>query len=216
MELPLSDWEPSKTSNPVLAGESLATKDEIVAFIHSKSNQWIDEDDDQTFQRLLYEKFHVKSPAWQHMRKLLHSLIDEWLVYDCYGPVREILGLLDGVAVDREQREALILSGTQPVSSSQADQYHVIVQCSDVHTAHHDKEIGRPVISKPHPQGVYSSAMEANKEARRAIEAIHGPRSYAQRWNELLRDDGTVQIRAVYVDLANNAKSLAWVEKQRA
>lgn len=219
LELPLHDWESLKTSNPVLADEFLRTKDAIFAFVHSKSEHWIDEDDNRNFQLLLYEKFHMDSPAWQHIRKLLHSLVDAWLVHDCYGPVREILGFLDGVAVNRERRQALVLSGTQPVSSSQADQYHVIVQCWNIYTVRLDgdsRNTGMPITSKPHPQGVYTSAIEANEEARRAIAAKFGPRSYAKRWNEHLRDDGTVRIRAIYIDLADNAKIVAWVEKQRA
>lgn len=108
-------------TNPVLAGEFLRTKDEILAFVNSESDHRIHENDNRTFQRL-YKNLHMDSPAWQRISKLLHSLVDEWLVYDCYGPVREILGLLNGVAVSRERRQALVLSGTPSTSSSQRRQ----------------------------------------------------------------------------------------------
>ena len=216
LELPLQDWQPSKISKPVLVDESLRTKDGILTFIHSNGNHWIDEDDNRALRRLLYERFDMDSPAWQDIRELFHSLVYAWLVHDSYGPVREILGLLNGVAANREQLQALVLSGTQSTSSSQVDQYRVIVQRWDVYTARHGKKTGRPVASIPHTQGVYPSAVEANKEARKAIATVFGLRSYAKRWDELLRDDGTVWIRAVYVDLEHNGKIIAWVEKQRA
>ena len=129
--------------------------------------------------------------------------------------------MFDGAAVVRgdERQQDLVLSGTQPPSSPQADRYLLIAQCWKNYTERQGRDcenIDRPTTSSSSPQGVYASAIEANEKARRFIAAMFGPRSYAKRWNEHPRDDGTVRIRAVYIYLANNAKIVAWVEKQRA
>ena len=221
LESLLHDREHSKATGQGLAGEFLRTQDETSAFVYSQSDQRTDEGDDRIFQRLLFERFYLDSTAWQHSLKHLHGLVDAWLVHDCHGPVREILGLLDGVAVVRgdERQQDLVLFGTQPPSSPQADQFLVIAQCWKNYTERQErdpKKIDRPMTSSASPQGVYTAAIEANEKARRFIAAMVGPRSYAKRWNEHLRDDGTVRIRAVYIDLANNAKIVVWVEKQRA
>ncbi len=64
--------------------------------------------------------------------------------------------------------------------------------------------------------GTYKSAETANEKAREAFKDELGSKFDARTWDENLRDDGTVMIRAVFIDFANNAKVLAWVEKQAA
>lgn len=217
----LQDWKSLGTTRHGFEGDLLRTRDEICAFVQGKSGHWIDEADDRTFQRLLSEKSNMNSQAWRHILGLLHSLVDAWLVQDCYGPVREIMHLLDGRPVPRgdERYQDLVLSGTQPSSSPQLDQYQVITQCWEFYTERQRRDgrkVETPITSSQCLQSVYRSAMEANEKARDTIAAIVGQRFYAKRWDEQLRDDGTVQIRAVYVDPLNNAKIVSWVKKFRA
>ena len=219
LESLIHELGPSETANRAFNGDLRRTKNEIHGLVCNNSDHWFDESNDRAFQRLLDEKFHMDSPAWQHIRKLPYSLDHDWLAHDCHGPVREILGLLNGELVRRgdERRQDLVLSGTQPASSPQVDQYHVVIQCWTTYMERQGgqgREPSRPNKASPVSQRVYNSASEANEEARTAIETEFGPRSYTQRWDKHLRDDGTVQIRAVYA--ARNVKVVAWVKKQRA
>lgn len=154
---------------------------------------------------------------WDFAGECFHGLIDKWLVHNCYGPVREILGLLEGVPATRgdERQQDLVLSGTQPPSQPKIDQYQIIVQVWNSYTERQDGH-GRPQILDKSSQGVYESAEVANEEARRELTMTFGPRSLAKRWDEHLRGDGTVKIRAVYIDSANNVKVVVWVEKRAA
>ena len=202
------------------AGDLSPTKDEILANIRSESDHGVDEGSDRPFRCRLYQNSFMGSPAWRHSLNDLNAMVDAWLVHDCYGPVREILALLAGVVPTRGDEWHIDgnLSDTQPLSQPDVYVYQVRVQVWGNYShpkGGHDVKPGRPTTSGARIRGVYKSAEEANEVAQRTVAVTFGPRSYAKRWNENLRDDGTTRIRAVYVDSAHNTKVIAWVEKRR-
>ena len=126
LEVLLHSWEPPDTINHASASKFLAIKREILERAKNESTRWGNQDAESPLsQQLLHEEPYMRTQAWQECLENLRSLVDAWLVHDCYGPIREILGLLEGLAVTRgdERRKDLVLSGTQPSSQPEIDEY---------------------------------------------------------------------------------------------
>ena len=55
---------------------------------------------------------------------------------------------------------------------------------------------------------------KANEAAQKALRDELGGKSNARIWHEVYEDDGRARIWAIYQDMANNAKAIAWVEEE--
>ena len=72
-----------------------------------------------------------------------------------------------------------------------------------------------PMIATCYPATVATelTLAKANKAARDSFEDEFGGREDAVIWNEIYQN-GMIRIRAVYQDVANDAKAIAWVEEE--
>lgn len=211
-----SDYQPGTWFTP----ESSAILTEVTADLNSQELIWVDEDRERP-PTSTCDNHLTATPAWQECIAQLRNLINTWLVIDSRGPMHEILSLSNGIMPSRGNpgREKPEMGARQLSCKGATYEYIVMFQIWEDYTAGQggfSHGFDRLATTGASSLGTYKSAETANEKAREAFKGELGSKFDARTWDEHLRDDGTVMIRAVFIDFANNAKAVAWVEKQAA
>ena len=209
-------WKPSDQG---CWGRS-AIKKKLVADLDSQDMVWVDEDKERPPIRTSDELTLMATPAWQECLEHLRGLVEKWLSADSRGPMRELLSLLNGVVparsyVEREEPESRV--PPSPREGATPYEYKVMFQIWEDYTAGqggYNMGLDGPASTGVYDAGTYTTLEKANRKARSPIVYEFGSKSEARLWDEHVREDGTVKIRAVFIDFANNSKAVAWVEKQ--
>jgi hypothetical protein len=173
-------------------------KVEVTQGLDKRSMEWVDEDQERPQANSWDEELMVMSPAWQSCISHVQDFVHEWLVLGSRGPMHEILRLRQASRGEATAEKVARL------------EYRVMMQIYENFTR-------SPVICDIYPYlcATKKTVEEANRAARRALTGELGSKKDAWQWDEMLRADGTTKIRAVFLDLANNAKATAWVEKRK-
>ncbi|CAD6590557.1 MAG: hypothetical protein ASARMPRED_004855 [Alectoria sarmentosa] len=216
----IHQWKPTdyKSEGP-FRNDSSAILEKVRADLHSDEIVWVDEDAERPPISVSTENRLMATPAWQECLAELRSLVDAWLNTDSRGPMREVLSLFNGSVPSRSnaQREEHNTSAPQPYWEGIAYEYKVMFQIWENYTkGQGGRNMGnwRPATTGAYSLGTYESAKKANKKARKIFKIELGSKSDAETWDEHVRDDGTVKIRAVFINLTDNAKAVAWVQRQ--
>ena len=118
--------------------------------------------------------------------------------------MREIVNLQNGVLPPRRETAH---PPTEPAANASM-QYVTRFQIVENWTSD-------PIIQSCYPTSDICRTVEAaNKAARALINAEFGRPLEALRWSETFGEDGAVDIRGIYIDIGNNFKVTAWVERQ--
>ena len=198
---------------------SSAILEKVVVDLDSQNRSWVDKDQEPPSIRIPNEDAMIATPAWQECLSRLRNIAETWLSIDSQGPMHEVLSLVNGVVPNRSytQRGESDLRHLQLSLEHTTYEYKVVYQLWEDYTeglGGYNMGSGGPLTAGALSWGTYDSAQEANREARAALLNEFGRKSDAMFWNKHLREDGTVKIRAVFVDSADNTKVIAWVEKQ--
>jgi hypothetical protein len=170
---------------------------EVIQGLDRRSMEWVDEDQERPQVNIWDEQRMVMSPAWQSCISHVRDFVQEWLVLGSRGPMHEILRLRQASRGEATAEKVTRL------------EYRVMMQIYENFT--------RSPVSDVYPClcATKKTVEEANGAARRALTDELGSKKDVWQWDEMLRADGTIKIRAVFLDLANNAKATAWVEMRK-
>ncbi len=217
----IRQWKPSdyqQCTSFTPASSAILTK--VTADLDSQDLIWLHEDRERPPTSAGDNRL-TATPAWQECIAQLRNLINTWLVIDSRGPMREILSFSNGTMPSRSNpgREKPETGARQLSFEGATYEYKVMFQIWEEYTAGQGgfrHGFDGPATTGASSLGTYKSAETANEKAREAFKEELGSKFDARTWDESLRDDGTVMVRAVFIDFANNAKAVAWVEKQAA
>jgi hypothetical protein len=174
-------------------GTSQADKEKVIRALDSVSLDWVDQDQEPQINPMDNSEM-VNSQAWQSCSSYINAIFDRWLTDHSSGPICDVTKL---------RRRTL----APPVE--QVTRYCVKMEIYEDFTLD-------PCIADCYPAYITKKPTVelANTAARKALEDELGPREDAYMWNEAVGSDGMIRIRAVYLDDANNAKAITWVERE--
>lgn len=168
-------------------------REKVVKSLDAVSIDWVDQDQERPHRDFIEEYRTYHSSEWETCYSYINPILTQWLTDRTKGPIGDIIKL---------RRKRLVLF-------RQRTQYNVKMEIHDWFTTD-------PCISDCYPSKVAtkSTIEEANKAARGAFRHELGRKQDARRWDEVYEDDGRVRIRAVFRDMANDAKAIVWVEEE--
>lgn len=170
----------------------------------------------------------ISSPAWTDYHNVLQVAVNNWLVGDTPGPMREITSLREGIlppvrlsplggptgtvgffrvgynAVQEWSRDPIVLSGVYPAMLDEC--YESLIDANSAAVEAVSRTLWRE-IEEEH-EGLPLDELDE-------IFPFGGDVAQAVQWDRAEDSDGTVRVRAVYVNNCENVKVTAWVERER-
>jgi len=170
-----------------------SVKIKVTESLDAISIDWVDQDQERPHVDLLEEIRMYPSSAWTLCHSYIDPILTQWLTDQSTGPICDVIKL---------RRKKLVLF-------KQRKRYCIKLEIYEDFTTD-------PCIADCYPARVVTKMTvdEANKAARKALRDELGGKNDARLWHEVYDGDGRVRIRAVYKDLGNNAKAIAWVEEE--
>jgi len=217
------DW--TTLTNPF---QSLSSHQlEVCRWVDAADIAWVDRDREAPLPGSV-EDPDLESPAWSEYHHLLCTTVNAWLVADTEGPMREIIALRRGVqpparpspsatpsraigpfrigynAVQEWSRDPRVLSGLYPATSEKRYEWLRDANFTAVDIVH--RTLLRE-IEEDHEELLLDELDE--------IFPVGGDVPQAVQWDRAEIADGTVRVRALYVNRNENVKVTAWVERER-
>jgi hypothetical protein len=173
------------------------------------------------------EDLALSSPAWTDYHDVLQLAVNTWLVGDTVGPMREITSLREGVllpvrlspagnhigaagifrvgynAVQKWSRDPIVLCGVYPAMLE--ERYESLVDANSAAV-----EVVSRILSREIEEEHEDLPLDELDE----IFPVGGDVAQAVQWDRAEDPDGTVRVRAVYVNRYENVKVTAWVERE--
>jgi hypothetical protein len=216
------DWTTLRNPSQPLPSNQL----EVARWVDAANIAWVDRDREAP-QSDSVEDVDLESPAWSEYHHHLRTAVNAWLVADTEGPMREIIALRRGVllparpsssatpsraigpfrigynAVQEWSRDPRVLSGLYPATSEKRYQSLLDANLAAVEFAH--RTLLREV-EEDHEEMLLDELDE--------IFPVGGDVPQAFQWDIAELPDGTVRVRALYVNRNENVKVTAWVERE--
>lgn len=205
-------WPPFSRTHPS------AMKQQVLTFLEHADVPGVYQDH-AIYPVLQKDARELSGPAWQECIAHLKTLINEWLIIDTRGPMREILSHSKGVLPNRtyEDQPDLSESSNGAFAGCTDERYEVMIEVwgnfTDTMEAH-DGGFGRATTTGAHRVESETDLAGANRAAREVIELEFGRKEYASLWMEHGREDGTVRVLALFVDKTWNSKVNTWVQRR--
>lgn len=201
-------------------------KHEVPLWIDSVDVAWVDRDEEAPPPDT-HRDLDLQSLAWCDYDENLKTAVNDWLVADTKGPMREVIALRCGTlptprsspaldppraigpfrvrynAVQEWSRDPASLSGVYPATSKR--RYQTLESANSAAVEAVNRVLSRE-IEEEHEELLLDELDE--------IFPVGGDVPQAVQWDRAEDPDGTVRVRALYVNRNENIKVTAWVEKE--
>jgi hypothetical protein len=173
------------------------------------------------------EDLALSSPAWTDYHDVLQLAVNTWLVGGTVGPMREITSLREGAlppvrlpppgnhvgaagvfrvgynAVQKWSRDPIVFCGVYPAMLE--ERYESLVDAISAAV-----EVVSRILSREIEEEHEDLPLDELDE----IFPVGGDVAQVVQWDRAEDPDGTVRVRAVYVNRYENVKVTAWVERE--
>ncbi|KAI9374449.1 hypothetical protein BJX61DRAFT_540795 [Aspergillus egyptiacus] len=173
-------------------GATESEKDEVTNLLNAVPIFWIDRDAERPPVDARHEAQQASSTAWRMCVSHVESTLTYWTTDQAAGPMSTVIRLSQ--------------AQLHPPPGGKA--YNVKAEICERFTTN-------PMVADCYPTVVATKATikEANREARAFIRDELGSRREPEMWDEVFDADGKMRVRAIFLDEANNARVIAWVEE---
>jgi hypothetical protein len=189
------------------ASPSLAPKREwvqdVVTTLDRVSIHWIDEDKEPPSSNEDDRNLTPNSPGWIACLDHIVPILDDWLGETSAGPMREITRLRRRIIPDRVQEVQ-----NEELESNDQLRYKLMVQIVEGFTSDAWINDCYPMVI-----ATIKSLEFAKAKALSYIKNEFGRQEDAYRWEEVTEDVNMFTIRAIYMNMGNDAKVTVWTEK---
>jgi hypothetical protein len=187
----------------------------VINSLDQTSITWVDFDQERPQTDSHREALILAHADWKSLMSEINDVVNTWCTKGSSGPMHTILCLRNSLEIG-ESLPTLKYESPDPTPEldMEHDQtptgYKVMLHITESFT------IDPKVNTQAYPAVCYNKKTldEANRAVAKAFEDEVGGKKDALYWDKIIRSDGTVKIRAVFVHPFENAKAMAWVEKE--